>query len=122
MTASFPPDPLLAAAQACADAGSWTEALALLAPRASIEARDGESAVLYGEALMRTGDERQALAWLRTRMEIAELSSSEREAFRLATASVDRHIDRLVGGGRCGKLRRAAAALHVARGMSPVRA
>ena len=66
--------------------------------------------------------EREALAWLRTRMEITELSASEREAFRAATAeSVDRHIDRLVGG-RCAKLRRAATALRGARGMSAVRA
>jgi TRAP-type C4-dicarboxylate transport system substrate-binding protein len=66
--------------------------------------------------------EREALAWLRTRMEITELSASEREAFRTATAeSVDRHIDRLVGG-RCAKLRRAAATLRVARGMSAARA
>jgi tripartite ATP-independent transporter DctP family solute receptor len=66
--------------------------------------------------------EREALAWLRTRIEITELSASERDAFRTATASVDHHIDRLVGAGRCGKLRRAAATLRVARGMSPARA
>jgi len=66
--------------------------------------------------------EREALAWLRTRIEITEPSFAEREAFRVATAdAVDRHIDRLVGG-RCAKLRRAAASLRAARGMSPARA
>ena len=66
--------------------------------------------------------EREALAWLRTRMEITELSRTERDAFRTATAeAVDRHIDRLAGG-RCAKLRRAAAALRGTRGMAAVRA
>ena len=66
--------------------------------------------------------EREALAWLRTRIEITELSASERDTFRAATASVDTHIDRLVGAGRCGKLRRAAAGLRAGRGMAPLRA
>jgi tripartite ATP-independent transporter DctP family solute receptor len=67
--------------------------------------------------------ERDALAWLRTRMEITELGPSQREAFRSAAAdSVDRHIDRLVGGGRCARLRRAAATLRAGRGMTVARA
>jgi TRAP-type transport system periplasmic protein len=60
--------------------------------------------------------EREALAWLRTRMEITELDPAAREAFRtIAIASVDRHIDRIAGAGRCAKLRAAAAALRPAR-------
>ena len=67
--------------------------------------------------------EREALNWLRTRMEITELDASARERFRAATAdAVDRHIDRLAGGGRSAKLRRAAAALRSGRGMSAARA
>ncbi|HTD35681.1 MAG TPA: TRAP transporter substrate-binding protein DctP [Candidatus Elarobacter sp.] len=60
--------------------------------------------------------EREALAWLRARIEITELDAGAREAFRaLATASVDRHIDRIVGAGRCAKLRAAAGALRPRR-------
>jgi tetratricopeptide (TPR) repeat protein len=66
MTALFPTDPVLVEARSCADAGAWADVLTLLAPRASVAARDGESAVLYAEALMRTGNERRALAWLRS--------------------------------------------------------
>ncbi|MDB5028247.1 MAG: C4-dicarboxylate transporter substrate-binding protein, partial [Candidatus Eremiobacteraeota bacterium] len=67
--------------------------------------------------------EREALAWLRARMEITELDARVRDAFRAATIeSVDRHIDRLVGRGRCAKLRSAAAAIRGGRGMTAVRA
>jgi tetratricopeptide (TPR) repeat protein len=66
MTAQFPTDSVLAEARSCADAGAWADVLTLLASRASVDARDGVSAVLYGEALMRTGNERQALTWLRS--------------------------------------------------------
>jgi tripartite ATP-independent transporter DctP family solute receptor len=67
--------------------------------------------------------ERDALAWLRARMEIVELDARARDAFRAATvASVDRHIEALVGRGRCAKLRSAAAAIRTGRGMSPLRA
>ncbi|HTD37820.1 MAG TPA: TRAP transporter substrate-binding protein DctP [Candidatus Limnocylindrales bacterium] len=60
--------------------------------------------------------EREALAWLRARMEIHELEPRAREAFRaVATESVDRHIDRIVGAGNCARLRRAAAALRPQR-------
>lgn len=60
--------------------------------------------------------EREALAWLRARMQITELEPRAREAFRaVATESVDRHIDRIAGAGRCAKLRRAAAALRPLR-------
>jgi tetratricopeptide (TPR) repeat protein len=65
MTASFSSDRLLAEALALADSGAWQDVLALLAPRVTNAGCDGECAVLYGEALMRTGEERKALAWLR---------------------------------------------------------
>jgi TRAP-type transport system periplasmic protein len=66
--------------------------------------------------------ERDALAWLRMRIEIAELDARERAAFRAAAAPVDAHLERLVGGGRCAKLRTAAAAVRTGRGMSALRA
>lgn len=65
MTASLPSDPVVAQARALADAGNWAGVLAVLAPRAAACAREGVSAMLYAEALMRSGDERAALAWLR---------------------------------------------------------
>ncbi len=67
--------------------------------------------------------ERDALAWLRARMEIVELDARARDAFRATvTASVDAHIDRLVGSGRCAKLRAVAAATARGREMPAVRA
>jgi tetratricopeptide (TPR) repeat protein len=83
MTASFPADPLLAEARACADDGAWAQVLTLLAPRASVDARDGQSAVLYGEALMRTGEERRALAWLRS-IESYLAEDADHSAYRRA--------------------------------------
>jgi len=61
--------------------------------------------------------ERDALSWLRARMEVIELGASARDAFRAATVAVDEHIDRLVGAGRCAKLRAAAASLRPGRGL-----
>jgi hypothetical protein len=46
---------------------------------------------------------------------VTELDASARDAFRAATAVVDQHIDRLVGAGRCAKLRAAAASLSPGR-------
>lgn len=66
--------------------------------------------------------ERDALSWLRARMEITELDARTREAFRTAAAPVDEHIERLVGGGRCAKLRRAAASLRPHGSLSALRA
>lgn len=65
MTASIPSDSILAQARASADAGAWGEVLALLEPRAATCQRDGTSALLYGEALIYTGNERKAVHWLR---------------------------------------------------------
>ncbi|HEX5970383.1 MAG TPA: tetratricopeptide repeat protein [Gemmatimonadaceae bacterium] len=64
MTASLPTDPALSRARELADAGAWHEVLAILEPRAATCARDGLSALLYAEALMRLGNERKALGWL----------------------------------------------------------
>jgi len=66
--------------------------------------------------------EREALAWLRPKMEVIELDASAREAFRAADAPVDQRISELVGGDRCARLRAAAAALRSTRGVSPQRA
>lgn len=65
MTTGIPSDPILERARAMADAGAWGEVLALLEPRATTCQRDGVSALLYGEALIYTGHERQAVRWLR---------------------------------------------------------
>ena len=65
MTASIPSDSILERARALADAGAWSEVLALLEPRAATCQRDGASALLYGEALIYTGNERKAVNWLR---------------------------------------------------------
>jgi tetratricopeptide (TPR) repeat protein len=65
MTASIPSDSILEQARASADAGAWGEVLALLEPRAATCQRDGASALLYGEALIYTGNERKAVHWLR---------------------------------------------------------
>jgi tetratricopeptide (TPR) repeat protein len=59
------PDPLLVTARQLAVAGAWRELVVLLAPRADAGLSAGDEAVLYAEALMRSGDERQALAFLR---------------------------------------------------------
>ena len=66
--------------------------------------------------------ERDALSWLRARMEVVELDATAREAFRAATACVDEHIARLVGGDRCARLRAAASSLRPSRGMQFARA
>ncbi|MDQ6925083.1 MAG: TRAP transporter substrate-binding protein DctP [Candidatus Eremiobacteraeota bacterium] len=66
--------------------------------------------------------ERDALGWLRARMDVIELDAGASEAFRAATAGVDEHIDRLVGVGRCARLRAAAASLRSGRGVYHARA
>jgi tripartite ATP-independent transporter DctP family solute receptor len=79
--------------------------------RATVEAALHE-AIAWHRARAREM-ERSAREWLRSRMEIIELAPAVRDAFRAATAPVvDRQIDRIVGGARSAKLRRAAAALR----------
>jgi tetratricopeptide (TPR) repeat protein len=65
MMFASPPDPLLATARDLAAAGSWRELVVLLAPRAESDTPTGEESLLYAEGLMRSGEERQALAFLR---------------------------------------------------------
>lgn len=59
------PDPLLTTARQLAAAGAWRELVVLLAPCADGGTASAEEALLYAEALMRSGDERQALTFLR---------------------------------------------------------
>jgi tetratricopeptide (TPR) repeat protein len=59
------PDPLLTTARQLAAAGAWRELTVLLAPRAEADTSAGDEKLLYAEALMRSGDERQALGFLR---------------------------------------------------------
>lgn len=63
MTSS--PDSTLASARQCAGAGAWREVAALLAPCATARTLDGEDALLYAEALVRSGEQRDALTFLR---------------------------------------------------------
>jgi tetratricopeptide (TPR) repeat protein len=59
------PDPFLTTARQLAAAGAWRELVVLLAPRAEAGTASGDETMLYAEALMRSGEERQALAFLR---------------------------------------------------------
>lgn len=59
------PDPLLTTARQLAAAGAWRELMVLLAPRASEGLSANDEALLYAESLMRSGEERQALVFLR---------------------------------------------------------
>lgn len=76
-------DPLLTKARALADAGAWVDVLELLHPAASDTPDASEVAVLYGEALTRTGREREACDLLR-RVEPALASDSDRGRHRRA--------------------------------------
>ena len=51
-------------ARRLASDGAWPAVRALLAPVATDDLRDGELALLYAEACLRTGDARAAHAWL----------------------------------------------------------
>ena len=62
---AFQPDPLLTTARQLAAAGAWRELTVLLAPRAGDGSMAGDEQLLYAEALMRLGEEREALAFLR---------------------------------------------------------
>lgn len=77
------PDPLLATARQLAATGAWRELVVLLAPRADAGLSSGDEAVLYAEALMRSGEERQALAFLRD-MEPTLAEDSNRALHRRA--------------------------------------
>ena len=51
-------------ARRLASDGAWPAVRTMLAPLATDELRDGELALLYAEASLRTGDARDACAWL----------------------------------------------------------
>jgi tetratricopeptide (TPR) repeat protein len=77
----------LAVARAFAKTEAWTDVLATLGPLAANPSPSGELALLYGEALMRTGRERSALQWLRDVQ--PALSTTDRGA--------ERHLVNLIG-------------------------
>jgi tetratricopeptide (TPR) repeat protein len=83
MTTPLHSDPEIALALARSEAGAWSEVLAILEPRATLCTRDGVSAMLYAEALMRSGDERKALGWLRE-AEVALGDAGDRASQRRA--------------------------------------
>jgi tetratricopeptide (TPR) repeat protein len=63
---SFPhPDSTLSTARELAAAGRWRDVATALAPRAGEGRASGEEAILYAQALLRTGEERRALGFLR---------------------------------------------------------
>lgn len=59
-----PPDPLLTTARQLAADGAWRDLVVLLGPRAEDGSARSEESLLYAEALMRSGEERQARAYL----------------------------------------------------------
>src|SRR4051812_7892982 len=83
------PDPLLATARQLAAAGAWRELVMLLAPRADAGLSSGDEALLYAEALMRSGEERQALVYLRE----AEPSLADE-----ANRALHRRATNMIGG------------------------
>jgi tetratricopeptide (TPR) repeat protein len=60
-----PTNPLLLRAADLAAAHAWREVRALLEPEAALVTEEGEGVLLYAGALIRTGDEREALRRLR---------------------------------------------------------
>jgi tetratricopeptide (TPR) repeat protein len=66
MTTPSAVDTIRVEAQRLAAAESWPAVAALLAPFASGALLDGEIALLYAEALWRSGEQRAVLAWLPT--------------------------------------------------------
>jgi tetratricopeptide (TPR) repeat protein len=76
------PDPLLMTARQLAATGAWRDLVVLLAPRAESGAAAGDELLLYAEALMRSGAERQALGYLR---DVApRLADEDRALYRSA--------------------------------------
>ncbi|HUQ46420.1 MAG TPA: tetratricopeptide repeat protein [Gemmatimonadaceae bacterium] len=83
MTSPTSMDLLFADARTRAGGGAWREVCTLLGPREAELAADSEMVVLYGEALMRTGEERRARDWLRA-AEPRLVQNDERAAHRRA--------------------------------------
>ena len=81
MTSSSPLESARRQARALASAGAWRDVTSLLAPLVAHES-DGELMLLYAQARMRCGEEREALAWLRG-IE-PQLAGADRSAHRRA--------------------------------------
>ena len=77
-------DPTLAAARAHAQAGAWGEVRALLAERRPAAGSQLEVALLYAEALVRTGHSRDARAVLEEALPVIE-RAGDRAALRRGT-------------------------------------
>jgi tetratricopeptide (TPR) repeat protein len=77
MTTS-PLESRLSAARQCAAAGAWREVVTLLAPCASEGRVSGDDALLYAEALVRSGDQRSALVFLREAVPVMDSPGSRR--------------------------------------------
>jgi tetratricopeptide (TPR) repeat protein len=76
-------DSTMTTARARAEAGAWEEVVSLLSRRRADLVADGDGAVLLAEALMRSGEAREALRWLRE-IEPALERNGDRSAHRRA--------------------------------------
>lgn len=87
--APAPPDRDVARFRALAAAGAWQDALEVLGDIAPDALPDPELTLRYGEALLRTGRERQALEWLRAVEGALALSghAAHRQVFNLIGAA-----------------------------------
>lgn len=102
-----PADDVLARTRELARTGAWSEVLGVLEPLVPFPTGSGEVRVLYSEALMRVGRERNACMWLR-----------EIIPGLLATGDAVNHRRALnllgVGSFSVGDLEEASGALHAA--------
>jgi tetratricopeptide (TPR) repeat protein len=99
--------PLLVRARALAATHAWRDVCAMLAPATAELVDDGEGALLYAEALLYTGGQREALRWLREaepRLRAANAGSAHRRAVNMIGAA---HL-------AIGELEDAAAAFSAA--------
>ena len=106
-----PPDTLLATARRRADAGAWREVATLLAPHVAEHLDSSGEAVLFAEAILYLGEERRALAFLRTILpDLAR--NPERALYRRAVNMLG------VACFAVGELEEANTALHEALDMA----
>jgi len=97
----------LLAARQRAEAGAWREVADVLMPCAASGALSGEDALLYAEALVRSGEQRSALTFLRDSLAEVEGAAAPRVLRRAANMTG-------VAAFALGELEEAEAALSVA--------
>lgn len=97
----------LLAARHGAEAGAWREVAEVLMPCAASGALSGEDALLYAEALVRSGEQRSALTFLRESLSEVKGTAAPRVRRRAANMTG-------VAAFALGELEEAEAALNVA--------